>query len=174
MQLTLCVRPIDNLMVSFANQTCGGKCSNCKYHAVDSELAHRLDLEWHTSVKSTKPSQRCVNCVWPIGGPHYNDVSTRLQSVHQSQKLRYNSLLNFTLCLFTLWSDGINLIDENDGRGILFSLFKSLQENEMPCFTISSKQMHKKPKSTTDISKNWCKLGETADLEKKKNIQHKK
>mmetsp|Transcript_3985 Transcript_3985/g.6142 ORF Transcript_3985/g.6142 Transcript_3985/m.6142 type:complete len:299 (+) Transcript_3985:1820-2716(+) len=55
-------------------------------------------------------------------------MCTRLEPVHQCQQLRHNTPLHLSLGLLSLGCNRIDLINEDDGGGVLFSLFKGLAE----------------------------------------------
>mmetsp|Transcript_6841 Transcript_6841/g.15455 ORF Transcript_6841/g.15455 Transcript_6841/m.15455 type:complete len:203 (-) Transcript_6841:812-1420(-) len=82
------------------------------------------DTNVQLTVKSTKPTQCAIDCVGPVGGSDHNSLRSTLHTIHQSQELRHNPLLDLTLGLLTLRGDGIDFIDENNGRSILLRLFK--------------------------------------------------
>ena len=74
-----------------------------------------------------------------VGSSHDDNLGSWLQSVHKGQQLRDNSLLNFASSLFTLWSDGINFINKDNGSIVVFSIgFRILKGTSQVGFTLSS------------------------------------
>ena len=57
------------------------------------------DTYIHFTIKSPKSSQSWVNAVGAVCGCHHDNVGSLLESVHESEELRYNSPLHFTVCL---------------------------------------------------------------------------
>ena len=76
----------------------------------------------------TKASQSRLNGIGAVGGTNNNYLAAAFHAIHEGQHLRNDTLLNFTVGLVTLWSYGVDLIDENDGRRILLCLLKGLPQ----------------------------------------------
>ena len=80
---------------------------------------HRSALD---AVNEHVPKNRCftespeswVNAVGSVGGSHDNDMSSLLQAIHQGEELRHDTPFHLAMSLFSLWSDGINFIYEDD------------------------------------------------------------
>src|SRR2546428_14139291 len=68
------------------------------------------------SIKTSWTSQRRINRIGPVSGPNYYDVASSAHSIHQREKLGYNSPLHFTSYFFTFRSDCVQLVDEKIGR----------------------------------------------------------
>mmetsp|Transcript_15479 Transcript_15479/g.25816 ORF Transcript_15479/g.25816 Transcript_15479/m.25816 type:complete len:216 (+) Transcript_15479:1082-1729(+) len=83
------------------------------------------DTDINFSIKATESSQGGINGIGAVGGTNDHNAGALLEAVHESQHLRYNTAFDFAIGLITLGSNGINLINENNGRSILFCLFKS-------------------------------------------------
>ena len=73
-------------------------------------------------VETAGPEEGGVEGVLPVGGHDDLDVGGLIEAVHLVKELQKDSL-NFPvssgLGVKTLCSDGINLIDEDDGGGVL-------------------------------------------------------
>jgi hypothetical protein len=80
------------------------------------------------SVESSESSESRVDRVGPVGSGHDDDVGSGLESIHQGKELRDDSSFNFTVGLVSLGSDGINLVDKDDCRTVLFGLFESFSK----------------------------------------------
>ena len=106
---------------------------NCfiKLHVlgVDSEDLKSADLIRNTnvdlSVEPAEPSKSWVKGVRSVGGSNNDNVSSCFEAVHQSKQLRNNSPLDFTMYLFSVGGNGVDLIDEDDGWTVLLSFFES-------------------------------------------------
>ena len=99
---------------------------------VDSEDLHSSDLIWYTnidfSIKSTKSSESWINTVRSVSSTNAHNLSSALDTVHEGKKLSDNSSLDLTIGLLSVWSDGINLIDEDDSGLVCFGLSEGLSE----------------------------------------------
>merc|ERR1719267_405892 len=82
----------------------------------------------HLAVEAAEAPQRRVDRVWPVGRTDDHHVRARLEAVHQREQLRDDAPLDLALRLLALGGDGVNLIDEDDGGGVLLSLLESLAE----------------------------------------------
>mmetsp|Transcript_1988 Transcript_1988/g.3116 ORF Transcript_1988/g.3116 Transcript_1988/m.3116 type:complete len:251 (+) Transcript_1988:1337-2089(+) len=80
------------------------------------------------TIEAAKAAQRGVDGVGAVGGTHDNDVCARLHAVHEREQLRHDAALHLTLRLFALGSDGVDLVDENDGGRILLRLLECLAQ----------------------------------------------
>ena len=80
------------------------------------------------AVETTKASQRRVNRVGAVGGADDNHVGTLLEPVHKGKHLGHDTALNLTVGLVALWGDRVDLVDEDDRRGILLGLLKGLAQ----------------------------------------------
>lgn len=86
------------------------------------------DTDVNLSVEPTESTKGGINRVGPIGGCHHDDVRSRLQTVHQSKELGDDSPLDFTVRLFSLRSNRVKFVDEDNRRAVLLGLFKSFSE----------------------------------------------
>lgn len=103
------------------------------------------------SIKSTESSKGGVDGVGSVGGSHDDNVGSGFKTIHKSKKLRDDSSLNLSVGLssggdsvststhrqgrarkpthlLSLGSDRVDLIDEDDGRTVLFGLLECLPE----------------------------------------------
>src|SRR6185437_13292092 len=81
----------------------------------------------HPAIKTSRPQQRRIENVWPIGCCHQNDAFVRFEAVHFDQQL-VQSLLTLVVTAAeprsAMASDRIDFVDKNDAGGILLALFK--------------------------------------------------
>mmetsp|Transcript_16232 Transcript_16232/g.24062 ORF Transcript_16232/g.24062 Transcript_16232/m.24062 type:complete len:213 (-) Transcript_16232:1007-1645(-) len=80
------------------------------------------------SVESAEPSQRRIDYIWSIGGANHDDMRSRLDPIHQSQKLRNNSLFEFPASFVPSRGNTVDFIDENDGRSIGLGFLERLSK----------------------------------------------
>mmetsp|Transcript_25697 Transcript_25697/g.60458 ORF Transcript_25697/g.60458 Transcript_25697/m.60458 type:complete len:202 (-) Transcript_25697:917-1522(-) len=80
------------------------------------------------TVKTSKTTQGRIDSIGTIGRTNDNHRSTLLQTVHERQHLRDDTAFHFTIGLFTLGRNGVNLIDKDNCGGILFGFFKGLSQ----------------------------------------------
>jgi hypothetical protein len=80
------------------------------------------------TVEATSTSQSWIDRVRPIGRTNDHGLAAALHTVHQSQKLSNNTLFDLTLGLFSVGRNGVNLIDEQNGWLILFTLFEGFPQ----------------------------------------------
>ncbi len=64
--------------------------------------------------------------VGAVSGSHHDNVRAGLEAVHESKELRHNTALHLAIDLVTLRGDGIDLVDEDDGRCVLLSLLADI------------------------------------------------
>merc|ERR1719352_223940 len=86
------------------------------------------DSNVNLPVEPAKPSEGWVDRVGPVGRCHHDDMRPLLQTVHESEQLGHNSPLNLTIGLLSLGSDGVELVNEDDGGRVLLGLLKSLPQ----------------------------------------------
>ena len=79
-------------------------------------------------VEPSRPAQGWIDGVRPVGSSDDHHFSARLHAVHQSQKLSYHPALHLARYLFSLGGDGVDLIDEDDRRCLLFCRLEQLAE----------------------------------------------
>ncbi|KAJ6261999.1 LOW QUALITY PROTEIN: hypothetical protein Dda_2800 [Drechslerella dactyloides] len=105
-----------------------------KLHVLGVDLEDLQTTSWvgnanvDFSVEPAEASKSRVNRVGSIGGGHDNDVASGLHSVHERQKLRDDATLDFTVGLLTLWRDGVDFIDEDDGGRVLLRLLEGFSK----------------------------------------------
>mmetsp|Transcript_1110 Transcript_1110/g.2190 ORF Transcript_1110/g.2190 Transcript_1110/m.2190 type:complete len:267 (+) Transcript_1110:1015-1815(+) len=80
------------------------------------------------AIESTETAKGGINGIGTIGSSNDHNRCTLLESVHECQHLGDNTTFDFSIGLFTLWGNGINLINKDNGWGILFGFFESLAE----------------------------------------------
>mmetsp|Transcript_17568 Transcript_17568/g.38393 ORF Transcript_17568/g.38393 Transcript_17568/m.38393 type:complete len:267 (-) Transcript_17568:908-1708(-) len=99
---------------------------------VDAENLETTIFVWYTdidfAIKATESTQCWVDSIGTVGTTNDNDRRTLFKSVHQGQHLTDNTTFNFSIGLFTLGGNGIDFINENDCRGILFCFLKGLSK----------------------------------------------
>mmetsp|Transcript_5471 Transcript_5471/g.9487 ORF Transcript_5471/g.9487 Transcript_5471/m.9487 type:complete len:583 (+) Transcript_5471:685-2433(+) len=86
------------------------------------------DTDVELSVKAAEAAKRGVDAVGPVRGADDDYVGAGLQPVHQRQQLRHDAALHLPLRLLSLWGDGIDFIDENDGWRVLLGFLEGLAE----------------------------------------------
>jgi len=91
------------------------------------------------SVKSTESSKSWIEGIRSISSSNNNNMSSSFKTVHESEKLRNNSSFDLTTNLFSVRSNRIDLIDEDNCRTVLFSLFKCFSKIS---FSLSSHFRH--------------------------------
>ena len=92
------------------------------FSATDIGQGH-IDL----AIKTAWAQERRVQNIWPVGGRHHNDSQIGLKAVHLHEHLVQGLLaliVTATETGATLATHGINLVNENDARRILFGVFK--------------------------------------------------
>lgn len=86
------------------------------------------DADVDFTVETAVSAKGRVNGVGAVGGSHDHHVGASLHAVHQGEKLGDDTALDFSVGLLTLGSDGINLVDEDDGRRVLLRLLECLAQ----------------------------------------------
>mmetsp|Transcript_28442 Transcript_28442/g.80059 ORF Transcript_28442/g.80059 Transcript_28442/m.80059 type:complete len:454 (-) Transcript_28442:148-1509(-) len=89
-------------------------------------LIRHSDVDF--SVEASETTEGRIDGIWTIGGSDDDDAGTLLQPIHQGQHLTDDTTLHFSVGLFTLWCNGIDLVDEDDGRSVLLGLLECLAE----------------------------------------------
>ncbi len=88
--------------------------------AEDLETAGRVgNANVDFTIESTETTKSRVDRVGPVGGSHHDDVGAGLETVHEREQLRNDTTLDFAVGLFTLGSDGVDFIDEDNGGRVL-------------------------------------------------------
>ena len=81
----------------------------------------------HLSIKTTWAQKGCVQNIWAIGGGHHNDPQIRLKTIHLHEHLvqgLFTLVIAPTQASTTLATHGINFVNENDTRRVLFGVFE--------------------------------------------------
>ena len=133
---------------SFTNE-CGKVCSNetvrVVKHPIDFEVVRNWHLTcvhfhdflsaltvWDTnldfSIETATTSERWVECITTVGCTNDDNVVPSLHSVEQCQHLSNNTSFDFATHIFTLWTNRVNLIDENDGRCLFAGFIEDFTE----------------------------------------------
>src|SRR4051794_38344877 len=86
------------------------------------------DTDIDLAIEATKAAKGRIDGVRSIGGCHNHDVGSGFHTVHEGEKLRHDTTLDFAVCLLTLGSDGVDLINEDDRRRVLLRFFKSFAQ----------------------------------------------
>ena len=81
----------------------------------------------HLPVKTAGAQQSLVENIGTVGGSHHNHAQIGLEAVHFHQHL-IQGLLALIIAAAqtgaTLATYGVNLVDKDDARGVLFGVFK--------------------------------------------------
>jgi hypothetical protein len=80
------------------------------------------------TIEAAKTTKGRIDRVGAVSGGHDNDVGARLHAVHQGEQLRNDTTLDLAVSLVTLGRNRVDLVDEDDGRRVLFRLLESLSE----------------------------------------------
>lgn len=80
------------------------------------------------TVEASKATEGGIHRVGAVRSTNHNDRSTLLEAVHKGQHLTHNTTFDFTVGFLTFGSDRIDLVNENNGRGVLLCFFKGLAE----------------------------------------------
>ena len=84
------------------------------------------DTDLDFTVETTGASQRRVESVATVRCADDNDVVSALHAVHQRQHLRHDATLDLTGYVLTLGADGVDFVDEHDGRSVVSRFVKNL------------------------------------------------
>ena len=75
-------------------------------------------------VQPSGSSQGGIKGIGTVRCPDDDDLSAGFQPFHEGEKLGHHALLHLSLHLVTLGCDGIDLVDEDDGWGVLLGLLE--------------------------------------------------
>src|SRR2546427_4440903 len=89
------------------------------------------DSDLYLPIKASRAPQRRINGVRPVGSTYHDDVSPSTHTVHQGEKLRHNPMFHLTSHFFSLGSDGIQFVDEDDARSSLLRFLEDLAESSL-------------------------------------------
>merc|ERR1712165_397777 len=85
---------------------------------VNSKNLHPTNSIWYTnvnfSIKPTEATKSGVNGVGSVCSGHDDNVGSLFQTIHQCEQLGNDSSLDLSVSLFSLWSDGVQFINEDD------------------------------------------------------------
>mmetsp|Transcript_3034 Transcript_3034/g.7689 ORF Transcript_3034/g.7689 Transcript_3034/m.7689 type:complete len:505 (+) Transcript_3034:1102-2616(+) len=80
------------------------------------------------AVEPSETAEGGIHRVGAVGGANDHHARALLQPVHEGQHLTHDAPLDLTVGLLALGSDGIDLVDEDDGGGVLLRLLERLAE----------------------------------------------
>lgn len=99
---------------------------------VDSQDFQTTDFVWNSdidfTIESTETTEGTVDGVWSVGGTDDNNLTSTLETVHKSEELTDDTSFDLTGHFVSLGGNGINFIDEDNGRGVLLGFFECLSE----------------------------------------------
>ena len=78
------------------------------------------------TVKAARASQGWVERIAAVGGADDHHVITTLHAVHEGQHLSDHASFNLTRDVLALGADGINFVNEHDGRSVVGRLVENL------------------------------------------------
>lgn len=79
-------------------------------------------------IETAEPSEGGVKGVGSVGGCDDDHVSSCLETVHKGQQLRDNSPFDLTMHLFSVGSNRIDLVDEDNSGAVLLCLLEGLSQ----------------------------------------------
>ena len=82
------------------------------------------DTNLDFSVESSGSSKSWVECISSVGCTNDNNIVSALHPIHQRKHLRNNTSFNFTTNVFTLRTNRIDFIDEDDRRRVFACFIK--------------------------------------------------
>ena len=103
---------------------------------VDDRLVARVDLEdalatrdirrrdEHLAVEAARSQQRGVELLEQVRGGHHDEVAARVEAVHLDEQLVERLLALAVVVRAAMRADGVELVDEDDRRGVLARLAK--------------------------------------------------
>ena len=86
------------------------------------------DPDHDLAVETAGAAQRLVDRIGAVGGGDHDQIGARLQPVHQRQQLGNEALFSLTRHPVALGSDRIDLVDEDDRRGVAAGLLEDLAQ----------------------------------------------
>mmetsp|Transcript_44912 Transcript_44912/g.118629 ORF Transcript_44912/g.118629 Transcript_44912/m.118629 type:complete len:271 (-) Transcript_44912:13-825(-) len=89
-------------------------------------LIRHADINF--AIETPETAQGWVNGVGAVGCPNDNNTGALFEAVHERQHLTDDTTLDFAIGFFTLGRNGVNLVDKDNGRSILFCFLKSLAQ----------------------------------------------
>src|SRR2546421_4185568 len=86
------------------------------------------DANVDLTIEATESAKGRIDGVRSVGGCHDHNIGSGFHTVHEGEKLRHDTALDFAVCLLTLGGDGVDLINEDDGRRVLLCFLKSFAQ----------------------------------------------
>src|SRR5213594_1724662 len=86
------------------------------------------DANLDLAVEAPGPAQRGVDRLVPVRRADHDDLAATREAVHQGEKLRDDAPFDLAGHLFSLRSDRVEFIDEQDARSVLLGLLELLAE----------------------------------------------
>jgi len=100
--------------------------------SVDSEDFHTANLIRHAnvdlSVETTGTTKRWVDRVRSVCGANDDDLAAALGTVHERQQLSDDTLLDLSLSLFSIGSNRVDFVNEDNRGGVLLALLEGLTQ----------------------------------------------
>ena len=100
--------------------------------SVNAKDFHTADLIRYTNIdlaiKATEASERRIETVRPVSGADADDLTATFDTVHESQELSDDTLLDLALRLLTVGRNRIDLIDEDNGGLVCLRLSEGLPQ----------------------------------------------
>ena len=62
--------------------------------------------------------------VGTVSRDHHDNIRARLEAIHKGEQLRDDATLDLAIRLLMLRRNGVDLVDENDGRRVLLRLLE--------------------------------------------------
>ena len=86
------------------------------------------DADVDLAVEAAEPTEGGIDGVGTVGGTDDNDGGALLEAVHEGEELGDDAALDLAVGLVALGGDGVDLVDEDDGGGVLLGLLEGLAE----------------------------------------------
>ncbi len=86
------------------------------------------DADLYLAVETSRPAQRRVDGVQPVGRADDDDLASLLEAVHHGEQLCDDAPLDLAGDLLTLGRDGVQLVDEDDRRCGVAGVLEDLAE----------------------------------------------
>ena len=86
------------------------------------------DANVDLAVEAAEAAEGGVDGVGAVGGADDDDGGALLEAVHEGEKLGDDAALDLAVGLVALGGDGVDLVDEDDGGGVLLGLLEGLAE----------------------------------------------
>src|SRR5579864_3520292 len=91
--------------------------------------AHVRPADNYSPIKAAWPQQCGIKHIRPVRSRHENDAFVRLEAIHLNQQLIQSLLplvVTATEARASMTPDGVDLVDEDNARSILFALLKQV------------------------------------------------